>query len=188
MVSPRIISTFLYSRLKAYWKPDVEDTTSSNQNFPVSEEIVHNINNDANLFAMEKHLEEFLIANLGKTIFGSKYELINDENSELVSEQSPTGVSQIDILAKDKKSGQFVIIELKRGQTSDDTVGQLLRYMGWIEENVTKGEPTHGIIIAATPDKRLHYVLKKLKGNVDLYVYQVNFILTKRKTNLFVRK
>jgi RecB family endonuclease NucS len=82
----------------------------------------------------------------------------------------------IDILAQDKNSKQLVVIELKKNQTSDDTVGQLTRYMGWLEEHKTNGEPTKGIIIAARYDNRLHYALKKVK-DVEVYLYRVDFKL-----------
>ncbi len=75
-----------------------------------------------------------------------------------------------------KKSGQLVVIELKKNQTSDDTVGQLTRYMGWLEEHKTNGNLTKGIIIAAQYDNRLHYALKKVK-DVEVYLYRVDFKL-----------
>ena len=34
-----------------------------------------------------------------------------------------------------KNNKNYVVIELKKNQTSDDTVGQLARYMGWIKEH-----------------------------------------------------
>ncbi len=178
--NPRIISWFLYRNLKSYWKPDGESVSVSREQTAASIDSVPRqvISQDATLFSMEKHLEDFLIANWDKTDFAKKYELINDEHGELVSQQYPTGVGPVDILVRDRRSGQYVIIELKRNQTSDDTVGQLLRYMGWLEENLTKGALTKGIIIAAEPDKRLHYALRKIP-DAELYLYQVTFTLTK---------
>lgn len=52
-------------------------------------------------FGMESHLEDFLIANWSKTIFGKEYELIYNEG-DLMSQQYQTGVGPIDILAKSK--------------------------------------------------------------------------------------
>ena len=83
------------------------------------------------LFYMEKQLEDFIIENWNKTEFGKKYDLIEEEG-ELISQQFKTDIGFIDILAKDKKTKNYVVIELKKNQTSDDTIGQLLRYMGWI--------------------------------------------------------
>lgn len=73
-------------------------------------------------FGMESHLEDFLIANWNKTIFGKKYQLIHDEG-DLVSQQYHSAVGEIDILAKTKDGEEFLVIELKKGRTSDAVVG-----------------------------------------------------------------
>jgi restriction system protein len=129
---------------------------------------------------MESQLEDFLIENWDKTELGERYDLI-EEDGELVSQQYKTGIGIIDILAEDKKTKQLVVIELKKNQTSDDTIGQLTRYMGWLEEHKTNGQPTKGIIIAAQYDKRLHYALIIVK-NVEVYLYRVSFKLDEFKS------
>lgn len=98
------------------------------------------------------------------------------KDGELRSQQYRTGIGVIGILVQDKGTKQLVVIELKKNQTSDDTVGQLTRYMGWLEEHKTNGKPTKGIIIPARYDERLHYALKKLK-DVEVYLYRVDFRL-----------
>lgn len=126
------------------------------------------------LFYMEKELENFILENWEKTEFGKKYDLIIEEGV-LKSQQYKTEIGPIDILAKDKINKNFVVIELKRNQTSDDTVGQLARYMGWIRE--AKGDKNvKGIIIAGTYDKKLDYALKMIP-NVDVFLYEVDFHL-----------
>ena len=126
------------------------------------------------LFYMEKQLEDFLIHNWDNTELGKELDLIIDEG-ELVSQQYPTDIGPIDILATDKKSGGYVVIELKKDQTSDATVGQVARYMGWIKDK--KGDKgVRGIIIAGSYDKKLDYALKAVP-NVDVYLYEVNFKL-----------
>jgi len=70
-----------------------------------------------------------------------------------------------------------VVIELKRGKTSDATVGQVLRYIGWVAENLA--EPTQqvrGIIISQEVDDALKYAIKGLK-NVNVLTYKVDFKL-----------
>lgn len=52
--------------------------------------------------------------------------------------------------------------------------------MGWLEENLTKGQPTKGIIIAAQYDQRLYYALKKMQ-DAEVYLYRVDFKLTEFK-------
>ena len=171
--SARKISEFSYfPRFLALWKhieepspDDVDDDTS-----PVGDEY---------LFYMEKQLEDFVIENWDKIDFCKGLELIEEEGS-VVSQQYPTKIGKIDILAKDKKSGRYVVMELKRNQTSDDTIGQLTRYMGWVEEHKSNGKPTKGIIIAAKPDERLRYAMKKVP-DVELFLYRIDFKLEKAK-------
>lgn len=130
------------------------------------------------LFYMEKQLEDFIIDNWEKTELGKKYDLII-EDGELVSQQYKTDIGAIDILARDKETKSHVVIELKKGQTSDDTIGQLTRYMGWIMEK--KGDKNvSGVIIAADYDNKLEYALKVLQ-NIQVYLYKVNFTLDEFK-------
>ncbi len=107
------------------------------------------------LFYMEKQLEDFIIENWNKTEFGKKYDLIEEEG-ELISQQFKTDIGFIDILAKDKKTKNYVVIELKKNQTSDDTIGQLLRYMGWIKKN-KKDDGVKGVIVAGQFDTKLDH-------------------------------
>ena len=91
------------------------------------------------IFYMEKQLEDFIIYNWDKTELGKKYDLII-EDGELISQQFRTDIGPIDILARDKTTKNYVVIELKKNQTSDDTIGQLTRYMGWIREKKNDSE------------------------------------------------
>ena len=125
-------------------------------------------------FYMEKHLEEFIISNWDETELGAKYELIY-EDGDLKSQQYKTGIGPIDILAKDKETGSYVVIELKKNQTSDDTVGQITRYMGWIKEN-KNDDNVKGIIIAAGYTQKLKYALNYVKS-IEVFLYEVDFKL-----------
>jgi hypothetical protein len=183
--SARTISVFLYSPgVKPLWKPD-EDIAPGGAEQPSGSETGAVVAkeeggaSDRGLFYLEEELENFLIRNWDHTELGRRYDLI-EENGEMVSQQYPTAMGPIDILVQDKKTQQYVVIELKRDQTSDQTVGQLARYMGWLEENKTKGNPTKGIIIAGKYDSRLYYALKKLK-DAEVYLYQVDFKLNEFK-------
>jgi len=57
----------------------------------------------------------------------------------------PVGGRFIDILALDRHD-RYVVIELKVSR--DRVVGQLLRYMGWVEQNMETSQPARGIIVA----------------------------------------
>lgn len=126
------------------------------------------------LFYMESQLEDFIIQNWDETEFGKKFDLIY-EDGELKSQQYRTDIGRIDILAKDKADGAYVVIELKRNQTSDDTVGQVTRYMGWLEEELGASD-VKGIIVAGKYDEKLYYAQKMLK-NIEVFLYEVNFKL-----------
>jgi len=129
-------------------------------------------------FVMEEYLEEFIEANFNKIDFGAELELYQDE--ENTGRQFTTSVGNIDLLAIDRKKKEFVVIELKKGRSSDVVVGQILRYMGWVKENLAvndyEGYNVRGIIISKEKDDRLEYALKMVK-NVNVFLYSVSFEL-----------
>jgi RecB family endonuclease NucS len=60
----------------------------------------------------------------------------------IIGEEYPAeGAGVIDILARDKKTKDWVVIELKKGQTSDLVIAQPLRYMGLFEVDSKKPRP-----------------------------------------------
>ncbi len=128
------------------------------------------------IFYMEKQLEDFIIYNWAKTELGKKYDLIV-EDGELISQQFRTDIGPIDILARDKSTKNYVVIELKKNQTSDDTVGQLTRYMGWIREK-KNDKGVKGVIVAGEYDQRLDYALQMVP-NCEVFLYEVDFKLKK---------
>lgn len=125
-------------------------------------------------FALEAHLEEFMFNNWDKIDFGEKLSLYQDE--EQSGRQYPAETWSIDFLCKDA-NGNFVVIELKRGKTSDATVGQILRYIGWVKENLAeKDQAVRGIIIAHEIDSALKYSAGGLP-HVRVMTYRVDFHL-----------
>lgn len=153
------------------------ETIQTEEEVVEEEALEHGVMDLAN-FGMESHLEDFLIANWSKTIFGDRYDLIYDEG-DLTSQQYRTTVGEIDILAKGKNGEEFLVIELKKGRTSDAVVGQILRYIAWIRENMANGKAVKGAVIVLDIDEKLKYALKELK-DIELYIYQVNFKLTQQ--------
>lgn len=110
----------------------------------------------------EKQLEDFLEVNLEVIERGLK--LFKDENGNK-GRQYPTDVGDIDLLAI-KPNGDFLIIELKKGRSSDVVVGQISRYLGWIKENLANGKNISGIIVTHEFDQKLKYAVianEKLK-------------------------
>ena len=126
------------------------------------------------LFYMEQQLEDFIISNWDSTSLGNEYELIYEDGT-LISQQYITPVGRMDILAKDKKTGSYVVIELKRNQTSDDTIGQITRYMGWVKQELGD-DGVRGVIIAGSYDQRLDYA-RVMMPELDVFIYEVQFNL-----------
>ena len=133
---------------------------------------------DASEFAMEKHLEEFLVQNWKQTEMGKDYE-IYQEDGEIVGQQYQTDTGPIDILAIGKDKKTLLVIELKKGRASDVVVGQILRYMGYvIDELAEEGQVVKGAIIALEDDQRIRRALAVVP-NIEFYRYQVSFKLVK---------
>jgi restriction system protein len=132
---------------------------------------------DPSIFALEQHLQEFLIQNWKHTALGKKYDIFADENGTGKEYQVDTG--RIDILAVSKDKKELLVVELKKGRASDVVVGQIQRYMGYvIDELAEEGQTVRGIIIALEKDLGLQRALR-VTQNIDFYRYQVGFKLHK---------
>ena len=133
---------------------------------------------DPSVFALEKHLEDFLAANWKQTELGKNYD-IYAEGGELIGKQYPTDTGFIDILAISKDKKELLVVELKKGRASDNVVGQIQRYMGFVlEELVEEDQTVKGIIIALEEDNRIRRALA-VAPNIEFYRYQVSFKLFK---------
>jgi restriction system protein len=129
-------------------------------------------------FAMEKHLEDFLVQNWAQTELSKEYN-IYEEEGEQVGQQYPTDTGPIDILAISKDKQKLLVIELKKGRASDVVVGQVLRYMGYVQDELAEtGQSVFGIIIALNDDQRLRRALAVVPS-IKFYRYLINFRLLK---------
>ncbi len=127
-------------------------------------------------FALESHLEDFLDQNWDSIDFGSR--LVRYRSDEQSGRQFPAGTWSIDFLCTDQSTHEFVVIELKKGKSSDSTVGQLARYMSWVQENLAKpNQKVRGLIIAKDVDEALSYAIKSVP-NVSVLTYRIDFKLT----------
>jgi restriction system protein len=133
---------------------------------------------DPSVFALEKHLEDFLVQNWSQTELGKKYDIF-EEDGELVGQQYPSDTGPIDILAISKDKKEILVVELKKGRASDAVVGQIQRYMGFVlEELVEKNQIVKGVIIALEDDLKIKRALS-VTNNIEFYRYQVSFKLFK---------
>lgn len=105
-----------------------------------------------------QHYQSLLHRNFSRLFPKLKY--FDEEQQIPKNGQYDTQVVGImDILAVDEK-GNFVVIEIKR-QATDKTIGQILRYMGWTQEELCKdGQKVTGLIVAERKDIHLEFALK----------------------------
>lgn len=117
-------------------------------------------NEDEPFETLERDHYQTLIHRNFKRLFGDELnyyepEYQNENNGHFQTEDAGT----MDYLCLDKNNN-FVVIELKRKGT-DTTVGQILRYMGWVNENLCKqSQLVKGIILADKKDITMDYALK----------------------------
>ena len=133
---------------------------------------------DAAAFAMEKHLEDFLVKNWAQTELGKDYD-IYAEDGEPVGQQYPTDTGPMDLLAVKKDKSELLVVELKRGKASDVVVGQVLRYMGFVKEDLAEShQAVRGAIIALEDDLRIRRALA-VTPSIQFFRYQISFKLLK---------
>ena len=133
---------------------------------------------DAAAFAMEKHLEDFLVKNWAQTELGKDYD-IYAEDGEPVGQQYPTDTGPMDLLAVKKDKSELLVVELKRGKASDVVVGQVLRYMGFVKEDLAEShQAVRGVIIALEDDLRIRRALA-VTPSIQFFRYQISFKLLK---------
>ncbi len=138
-------------------------------------------------FGFEKHLEVFLVENWAHTTLDNDLQLDilkDEETGETIGQQYKLeNGKRIDILCKNKKTDGFTVIELKRGGTSTDVVGQIKMYMGWLKKNFSNGKPVDGIIMAQEYSEDIKYALLDEKG-IQLLTFRIGFELNKEKLDL----
>ena len=127
-------------------------------------------------FALEKHLEDFLVKNWNQTDLGKEFD-IYQEDGELVGQQYPSDTGPIDILAISKDKKTLLVVELKKGRVSDTVVGQIQRYMGYVKDELAEtNQVVKGIIIGSEDDNKIRRALS-VTVNIEFYRYQVSFKL-----------
>jgi len=115
--------------------------------------------------------------NWSRISLGRQWNLHEEDGEVAGYEYNTNEIGKIDLLAKHKSQPRWLVIELKRQQSSDETVGQVLRYIGWVQKRLaSEGETVEGLIIAREPDARIRYALMNAP-NVRLMCYKVDFHL-----------
>ncbi|MHC6592746.1 endonuclease NucS domain-containing protein [Arthrobacter sp. C152] len=127
-------------------------------------------------FQLEKQLEEFLVHNWASTSLGREFDIYT-EDGQPVGQQYPSDTGPMDILAISKDRTRLLVVELKRGRASDAVVGQIQRYMGYVQDALLEpGQSVEGVIIAQEDDLRIRRALSMTR-NIRFMKYRVEFHL-----------
>jgi restriction system protein len=134
---------------------------------------------DPSVFALEKHLEDFLVKNWATTILAKDYDIFTEEGLA-VGQQYPSDTGPIDILCVHKNGKGLLVVELKKGRASDVVIGQIQRYMGYVQHELAEpGQTVRGLIIALEDDIKIKRALS-VCTNIDFYTYKIQFTLEKK--------
>ncbi len=119
-------------------------------------------------FAYEHDLRDYLARNLHLLEQGLR---LYDEEG-VTGVEFPAGGRFIDILAVDRQ-GNLVVIELKVSKGYDRVLGQLLRYMGWIERHhADPGQTVRGVIVDKAISEDLKLACTRIR-DVTLFEYEL---------------
>lgn len=128
-------------------------------------------------FALEAHLRDYLAKNLPTFDDCGQLQLfVNGDGRDGIEFQ--TDVGPIDILAI-SPSGDFFVFELKLGRGPDAALGQILRYMGWVNKHLCDGKKVLGVVVASDITKKLKYAATQVP-NVRLMEYELRVKLNPR--------
>jgi hypothetical protein len=129
-------------------------------------------------FLLEKDLQRYLAENLECIEPGLR---LYEEDGIRGLEFDAGGGRRIDILALDK-NGNFVVLELKVSKGYDRVVGQLLRYVNWVRQNmIGSGQRVRGMIICRTMSEDLRLACASIP-DVELFEYQLSVAVAKVPT------
>ena len=158
-------------RYKADLEADVAEGAEQTNDF--TEEAIGEDDLGSRKFAFERDLQNYLVQNLGLLESGLK--LYEDEDGEFNGVEFPAGQRRIDILAVGA-DGAYVVIETKVSRAYDRVVGQILRYMGWVKENLAGEAPVRGVIVASEISEDLILATSSVE-NIRLVEYEISFSL-----------
>jgi RecB family endonuclease NucS len=72
------------------------------------------------------------------------------------------------LLCVDRNTGDFVVIELKRGRADRNAFGQICSYVGWVQSILASGKPVVGLVLSNSYNEKFRYCLK-LNLNIRHY-------------------
>ncbi|SNT76804.1 endonuclease NucS domain-containing protein [Paracoccus seriniphilus] len=128
-------------------------------------------------FALERHLHDYMVDNWDMLDLAQEWDIYTRDGEPEAGYEFRTPIGRIDLLARHKRDPRWLVIELKREKSSDAVVGQVLRYMGWVQKHLIEdGETVEGLVVATEGDPQLHYALEVVPS-VSFKSYEVEFRL-----------
>jgi hypothetical protein len=152
-----------YIKLVEDYKNYIEDKKSAACPIDPPQQKDGNYSGD---FIAESDLRNVLAANLSCIESGLRLY----QNGETSGIEFSIDKGRIDILAIDSND-EFVVIELKLSRGRNSAIGQLLYYMGWVDENLSKSK-CRGIIVAKEITPELALSTHRTSG-ISLFRYNL---------------
>jgi hypothetical protein len=122
---------------------------------------------EVDAFDSEEDLQKYLAQHWDATSLGKDWKLYGKGHV------NTREIGIIDLLAQHRHRPSWLVVELKVRKTSDEVLGQVLRYMGWVKQNLAGEDDTvEGLIIASGTDPQTWYGLKCL-SNVRMMCYRL---------------
>ncbi len=105
---------------------------------------------------------------LNYRVFGTEEDLVNaivsnpsivEDGLQIIAREYHTIVGDIDLLGKDSRGGNLVVIECKRSQAGPEAVNQLKRYVEHLSQK--EGKNVRGILVAPSISSAAYHYLRQ---------------------------
>ncbi|WP_394198549.1 endonuclease NucS domain-containing protein [Litoreibacter albidus] len=153
---------------------DVIPTIRALSNFDHSVLALNRTAHDGEGFTTEYVLQRQILTNWEKTPWAERYDVVQDEfpvDGGLTSRR-------IDILARDRQTGDWLIIELKRAEASTEAVHQVTSYRMAL---ALRDDFACGRLDCALVAERSSPCARELAGSEGVAVYEAEWPLTLRR-------
>ena len=108
--------------------------------------------------------------------FGRRVRMFESSDGLYGRQLAIPGIGRIDLLVEDLDRQELIVIELKRDKSTDEVVGQLCRYLGWVQESMARSsQKVRGIICVHRSSEKLRLAVSAVSG-VEIFEYTLSFI------------
>lgn len=133
-------------------------------------------------FVKEQHLQQYLVNHWDQIELSEEWVIYSDADDPEAGVEFSTGIGRPDILLVHTSKERVCVLELKKSSTSDRAVGQLLRYVGWVDEHledlegVSTDADVEGRLVVSEPSEKLEYAISAVP-ELTMYEYEMEVIL-----------